>query len=186
MSEQTAPDLQQRAEDLVRTRFADEVVAVGSHAEQRWIEVKRDRIVDILLALRDELKFEMLMDLTAVDWLNQGRLERFTVVYELYSLTHNGYYRVKAWVPEHEPEIDSAHQVWKAAPWGEREVFDMYGLHFRGHPDLSRTLIAGEDPSMQGRIRRILLPETYPGHPLRKDYPLTGHGERYAFPKHTR
>jgi NADH-quinone oxidoreductase subunit C len=181
MSEPTAPDLQQRAEDLVRARFADEVVAVGSHAGQRWIEVERDRIVDILRTLRDELKFEVLMDLTAVDWLNQGRQERFTVVYQLFSLSNNDYYRVKAWVPEDDPEIDSAFEVWKAAPWGEREVYDMYGLHFRNHPDLLRA-----DLPHPGRIRRILLPETYPGYPLRKDYPLEGHGERFQFPKHTR
>ncbi|MEZ4240827.1 MAG: NADH-quinone oxidoreductase subunit C [Myxococcota bacterium] len=175
MSEPTEPDLQQRAEDLVRERFHDQVVAVGVHAGQRWIEVRRDKIVEILKTLRDQLKFEMLMDLTAVDWLNQGRLERFTVVYELFSLTHNGYYRVKAWVPEHEPEIDSAFEVWKAAPWAEREVFDMYGLHFRNHPELA-----------DGRMRRILLPDAYPGHPLRKDYPLEGFGERYDFEVHRR
>lgn len=190
MSELTAPtDLQQRAEDLVRARFPDEVVAVGLHAGQRWIEVRRDRIVEILRTLRDELRFEMLMDLTAVDWLNQGRQERFTVVYQLFSLSHNDYYRVKAWVPENDPEIDSLHEVWKAAPWGEREVWDMYGLHFRNHPDLKRDFggtLASVAPALPGRIRRILLPESYTGHPLRKDYPLTGHGERYNFPKHTR
>ncbi|MEQ1500841.1 MAG: NADH-quinone oxidoreductase subunit C [Myxococcota bacterium] len=163
-------DHQERSEDLVRTRFADQVLGVGIHAGQRWIDIRRDQVVDVLKALRDELGFEMLMDLTAVDWLNQGKPERFAVIYQLYSLTHNEYYRLRAWVPEDDPEIDTISALWKAAPFAEREVFDMYGLRFRGHHDL----------------KRILLPDHYPGHPLRKDYPLTGNGERYDFPKHTR
>jgi len=163
-------DLPQRAVALTKERFPDQVVGEGAHAGQSWIEVKRDRIVDVLRTLRDELQFEMLMDTTCVDWLNQGKPERFCMVYVLYSLTHNDYFRVKAWVPESDAEIDTVSGVWKSGNWGEREVFDMYGIRFNGHPDL----------------RRILLPESYPGHPLRKDYPLTGHGERYDFPKHTR
>ncbi len=163
-------DLQQRAHAFVATRFPDQVLGDGAHAGQRWIEVRRDRIVDILLALRDEIPFEMLMDLTAVDWLDQGKPERFSVVYQLYSLTHNDYFRVKAWLPEADPSIATASGIWHSANWGEREVYDMYGFTFVGHPDL----------------KRILLPESYPGFPLRKDYPLTGHGERYDFPKHTR
>jgi NADH-quinone oxidoreductase subunit C len=163
-------DLQQRSDELVRTRFADQVVGGGSHAGQLWIEVKRDRIVEILTTLRDELGFDFLMDLTAVDWLDQGRPERFCMVYQLYSMANNGYFRVKAWLPEDDAEIDTVSGVWKAAPFAEREVFDMFGIRFRGHADL----------------KRILLPDHYPGFPLRKDYPLTGHGERYDFPKHTR
>jgi NADH-quinone oxidoreductase subunit C len=163
-------DLQQRSDELVRSRFPDQVVGAGAHAGQRWIEVRRDRIVEILRTLRDECSFEMLMDLTAVDYLDKGAPERFCVVYVLFSLSENQYFRVKAWVPEVEPEIDTVSAVWKAAPFAEREVFDMFGIRFRGHADL----------------KRILLPDHYPGFPLRKDYPLTGHGERYDFPKHTR
>jgi len=163
-------DLQQSAYDLVRARFPDQVLGEGIHAGQRWVDVRRERIVEILTALRDEIPFELLMDLTAVDWLDQGRPERFSVVYQLYSLTHNDYYRVKAWLPEADPSIATASGIWQSANWGEREVYDMYGLTFDGHPDL----------------KRILLPDSYPGFPLRKDYPLTGHGERYDFPKHTR
>lgn len=163
-------DLQQRAEELVRTRFSEELLGVGIHAGQRWVDVKRGRILEILGTLRDELGFDMLMDLTAVDWLNQGAPERYSIVYQLFSITGNAYFRVKAFVPEGEPEIDSAHALWKSAPWAEREVFDLFGIIFRGHPDL----------------KRILLPDSYTGFPLRKDYPLTGNGERYDFPKYTR
>jgi NADH-quinone oxidoreductase subunit C len=184
-------DLQLRSEELVRSRFPDEVVDVGSHAHQRWIEVKRGRILEILRTLRDELDFDMLTDLTAVDWLNQGKPERFQVVYQLFSLKRlmqepeggREYYRVKAWVPEDDPTIDSVKALWKAVPFAEREVYDMYGIRFHGYAE--------------GELKRILLPDNYPGFPLRKDYPLTGTdrtrpsgpaapGERYDFPKLTR
>lgn len=160
-------DLEQRAIDTIQARFPSEVIGVGEHAGQRWIDVRRDRIVDLLRLARTELGFDLLTDLTAVDWLNKGMPERFSIVYELYSMTENGHFRIKAWVPEGDEVIDTASGVWKAANWAEREVYDMFGITFTGHPDL----------------RRILLPFTYPGHPLRKEYPLTGHGERFQFPK---
>ena len=163
-------DLQQRALEIVKEKYASEVVGQGVHAGQHWIEVKRERIVPILRTLKDEGPFEVLMDLTAVDWLNQGRPERFCVVYQLKSLTHGSYFRVKAWVPEDEPQIDTVCGVWPAANWAEREVWDFFGIRFTGHPDL----------------KRIQLPEAYAGHPLRKDYPVTGRGERYEFPNHRR
>lgn len=184
-------DLQSRSEDLIRSTFPDEVTGVGQHANQRWIEVKRQRIVDILRTLKEGLDFDTLMDLTAIDWLNQGRLERFQVVYQLFSMKRvlqepesgREYYRIKAWIPEDDPIIDSVKSLWKAAPFAEREVFDMFGIRFAGYAE--------------GELKRILLPENYPGFPLRKDYPLTGTdrtrpsgeaapGERYDFPKLTR
>lgn len=163
-------DLSQTSIDLVKSRFADEFLGEYAHAGQRWAEVKRGRIIEILQALRDEVGFNMLMDITAVDWLNMGKPERFSVVYALAQIPSGESFRVKAWVPEDDPTIDTAIPVWVAADWGEREIFDMYGLRFNGHPNL----------------KRILLPESYPGFPLRKDYPVTGRGERYDFPKHTR
>ena len=163
-------DVQQAAFDLVSTHFPDQLLREGSHAGQRWIDVRRDRIVELLKSLRDQIPFEMLMDVTAVDWMDQGRPERFCIVYQLYSVSRKGYARIKAWVPEADASIATASGLWASANWGEREVYDMFGITFDGHPDL----------------KRILLPETYPGFPLRKDYPLTGHGERYDFPKHTR
>jgi NADH-quinone oxidoreductase subunit C len=152
----------------IRERFADQIVGFGEHAGQKWIEVRRERIVDVLRAARDEAGFDVLTDLTAVDHLNRGAPERFCVVYNLYSLRDNDRARVKAWVPEGDPAIDSAVPVWKAAGWAEREVWDLFGIVFRNHPGL----------------KRILLPESYVGHPLRKDYPLTGRGERMSFPRY--
>jgi NADH-quinone oxidoreductase subunit C len=154
--------------EAIQAKFADQVVGRSAHAGQAWIEVRRDRILDVLRLLRDEHGFEGLTDLTAVDYLNQGKPERYAVVYNLYSYSANVRTRVKAWVPEGDPWIDSAAALWRSAPWAEREVFDLFGIRFRGHPDL----------------KRILLPEGYEGHPLRKDYPLTGRGERMNFPRY--
>ena len=154
--------------ETIKTKFADQVLNVGIHAGQAWVDVKRDRIVDVLKTLRDECGYDMLTDLTAVDYLNQGMPERFAVVYNLYSVKENVRTRVKAWVPESDPIIDTASAIWRAAPWAEREVWDLMGIKFKGHPDL----------------KRIQLPENYEGHPLRKDYPLTGRGERMNFPRY--
>ena len=154
--------------ETLKTKFADQMLGVGTHAGQAWVDVKRDRIVDVLRTLRDECGFDLLTDLTAVDYLNQGMPERFAVVYNLYSVKDNVRTRVKAWVPESDPIIDTASALWRAAPWAEREVWDLMGIKFKGHPDL----------------KRIQLPENYEGHPLRKDYPLTGRGERMNFPRY--
>jgi NADH-quinone oxidoreductase subunit C len=112
-------------------------------------------IVRVLTCLRDTdgLDFEMLVDLTCVDWL--GEAPRFELVYHLYSVKRNHRLRVKARVPETPAAIDSVAAVYPSANWMEREVFDLYGVRFPGHPDL----------------RRILLYEGFDGHPLRKDYP---------------
>jgi NADH-quinone oxidoreductase subunit C len=117
--------------------------------------VESDRVVEVLRFLRDDegLEFDMLADLTAVDYL--GRTPRFEVVYHLYSVKHNHRLRIKAGVSEDPCEIGSAKPVWPAADWLEREVWDMYGIRFRDHGDL----------------RRLLLYEEFEGHPLRKDYP---------------
>jgi NADH-quinone oxidoreductase subunit C len=120
------------------------------------IVVPRERLAEILAQLRDhpELHFEMLTDVTAVDYL--GRTPRFEVVYQLYSVTRNHRLRVKATVPEADPVVPTASALWKSALLAEREVWDLFGIRFTGHPDL----------------RRILMYPEFVGHPLRKDYPL--------------
>jgi NADH-quinone oxidoreductase subunit C len=154
--------------ETLKGKFGDQLLGVGTHAGQAWVDVTRDRIVEMLKSLRDEYGYDMLTDITAVDYLNQGMPERFAVVYNLYSVKENIRTRVKAWVPESDPTIDSVSALWRAAPWAEREVWDLMGIKFKGHPDL----------------KRIQLPENYEGHPLRKDYPLTGRGERMNFPRY--
>ena len=154
--------------DKVAAAFGDQVLGIAEHAGQRFIHVKRDRVKDILRLLRDQEGFDVLTDLTAVDYLNQGQPERYCVVYNLMCLGDGRRTRVKAWVPEADPAIETATELWKAANWAEREVFDFFGIIFKNHPDL----------------KRIQLPFDYEGHPLRKDYPLTGRGERMNFPRY--
>jgi NADH-quinone oxidoreductase subunit C len=117
--------------------------------------VERSRLLDVLALLRNDgaTSCEMLIDLCAVD---RAEAEpRFEVVYHLYSVSQNHRLRVKARVPEHPCEIDSVTALWPAAGWMEREVFDLFGIRFKGHPDL----------------RRLLLEPSFEGHPLRKDHP---------------
>jgi len=133
----------------------DAVVATHARLGDATALVDAARIQEVLRFLRDDADcdFEMLSDLCAVDYL--GETPRFEVVYHLYSVTKRKRLRVKARVPETACEIDTACDVWPSANWLEREVWDLYGIRFRGHPDL----------------RRLLLYEEFEGHPLRKDYP---------------
>ena len=131
------------------------------------ITVKKDSIIDILKFLKEEENFlyDFLVDITCVDYLKLNETERFAVVYNLYSYKNNTRIRIKALVPENDTQIPTVCTIWKAANWMEREVFDLFGIIFTGHPDL----------------RRILTPDDYTSHPLRKDHPLQGRGERENF-----
>jgi len=122
--------------------------------------VKAEHIKAFCRLMRDTpgLEFDFLTDVTAIDWLSQGRPARFEVVYHLWSTTHHHRLCLKCGLPGEGPEIDSVCEVWGGADWNEREVYDMFGVVFRGHPDL----------------RRILMPEDWRGWPLRKDFPAGG------------
>lgn len=139
--------------------FGDAVLATHADRGDATAIVDASRIVEVLRLLRDGagLQFDMLTDLTAVDYATHPDREglRFEVVYHLLSSSLLHRVRVKAGVPEMPCQIDSVVEVWPAANWMEREAFDLYGVRFRNHPDL----------------RRILLYEEFEGHPLRKDYP---------------
>ena len=155
------------------------------------IEVEASQLLEVARTLRDEpqLRFEMLMDLAGIDYLDYGRTEwvtqsattsgfsrganrsaphtlvgdkRFAVVSQLLSITHNQRLRMRVWCEELEdPVIESLTGVWASADWFEREAFDLFGILFRGHPDL----------------RRILTDYGFIGHPFRKDFPLIGNVE---------
>ncbi len=119
------------------------------------IIVDRDSLLDIVQFLKNEpYTFTMLLDLTCVDY--KGQEPRFEMVYHLYSLSNNQRLRIKARLAEKDLWIDSLTSLWKNANWLEREIYDMFGVHFKGHPDL----------------RRIFMYEGFEGYPLRKDYPL--------------
>ncbi|MHC1742264.1 MAG: NADH-quinone oxidoreductase subunit C [Syntrophobacteraceae bacterium] len=148
---QTSVTLKKLAE-----KFPGAIVETHSHRGDDTAVVKKERILDICTFLRDDvdLLYNFMMDLTAVDYL--GKEPRFEVVYHLFSLKHNRRVRLKARVSESDCCIDSVVPAWIGANWFEREVFDMYGITFSGHPEM----------------RRILLYEGFEGHPLRKDYPI--------------
>lgn len=140
----------------LREIFHDRILDRHQQCGDATVVIGREHALEIFQALRDrpELAFDMLIDLTAVDYL--GKAPRFEVVSHFYSLTHNHRLRVKIRVPEDEPWVQSLSDVWKSANWLERECWDMFGIRFVGHPD----------------PRRILMYEEFIGHPLRKDYPV--------------
>jgi NADH-quinone oxidoreductase subunit C len=115
-----------------------------------------ERIADVCAAAKHEFGLDYLVDITSID--NYGEDPRFTLVYHLYGHGHGQYLRLKTSVSEEHAELPSVINVWKTADWHEREIYDMMGIRFRGHPDL----------------RRILMWDGYPYFPLRKDFPLSG------------
>jgi NADH-quinone oxidoreductase subunit C len=144
--------------DKLNDRFADAVQEVTESHGELTLVVSREQIVDLCRFLKDDptLRYDLLMDVAGVDYL--GREPRFEVVYHLYSVPHNSRLRLKVRVPESDVVVPSVTSVWSTANWHEREAFDMLGIRFADHPDL----------------RRIYMPDDYPGHPLRKDFPILG------------
>jgi len=159
----------------IKSRFADRGLKAGQYRGMTTVLCPKDLLHELLSFLRDdgESKYDLLCDVAGVDYLNYPKAQgRFGVVYNLVSTTHNRRLIVKVLL---DPSIDTTGidedpalllptvtDLWPGAEWMEREVFDMFGIRFEGHPDL----------------RRILTWESYPAHPLRKDYPLRGRGER--------
>jgi len=144
--------------EKLQTRFVDAVQEVVEAHGELTVVVSRAQIVEICRFLKDDpgLRFDILMDMAGVDYL--GREPRFEVVYHLYSIPHNRRLRLKVRVPEADSVVPTVSAVWSTANWHEREAFDMLGIQFTDHPDL----------------RRIYMPDDYPGHPLRKDFPILG------------
>ncbi len=140
----------------LKERFGQSVLDVAEHRGQTSVTVKKEDILAVCTFLKDECGYDFLTDVCGVDYL--GQAPRFMVVYQLYSIGAHQRLRLKAPVEESDCRIDSVTGIWSAANWLEREVWDMFGIDFKGHPDL----------------RRILLPDDWEGHPLRKDYPVQG------------
>lgn len=133
-----------------------EVATVEEGLDMPVVRAPRGQLVAVLRELRDRFRFAHCSAVTAVDRLPAE--PRFQVVYALYSLADNRWVRVKTECPEDDPVVPTATSLWPGANWHEREVYDMFGIRFDGHPDL----------------RRLLLPEGYLHHPLRKDFPREG------------
>jgi NADH-quinone oxidoreductase subunit C len=151
--------LSELAEHLA-SYLPDEIVSTEIDLHELVVNVDRASIVRVLTFLRDDTNcgFRILIDISGVDW--PQRKQRFDVVYNLLSLTHNRRIRIKLETDESHP-VPSVSSVFSAAGWYEREAWDMYGIMFSDHPDL----------------RRLLTDYGFEGHPLRKDFPLTGHVE---------
>lgn len=157
-------------QDLLQTRFPAGLTFTQFRDNHRVI-VPPERLVDVLTVLKNDAGFDMLVDITAVDYLEYEEAEdRFGVIYSLLNLATGERLFVKTFVNDPNPALPSMSPLWKSADWTEREVYDMFGIRFDGHPDL----------------RRILMPDEYTSFPLRKDYPVKGRGERHNFPVITR
>ena len=144
------------AVEKIETRFQDNIFLKNSFRDELSLTVTKDSLIEIMTFCKNDLGFDYLVDLTAVD--NLGTNPRYEVVYELYSYSDSCHLRIKVGVDESEREVSSVVGLWPTANWHEREAFDMIGVTFSGHPDM----------------RRILMWEGYPYYPLRKDFPLAG------------
>lgn len=153
---------------LARTDVADAVAALPGALTsgeailgEATLHVNPAHLVALATFLKQKQGYERLSAVTCVDWY--PREPRFEVVYQLHSIAHNRRLRLKVTLPSLNPQVESLVGVWRSANWYEREVFDLFGVAFLNHPNL----------------RRILMPEGWEGHPLRKDFPVHGHKYDY-------
>jgi NADH-quinone oxidoreductase subunit C len=157
--------------NTLRQSLGADACATSEFRDNFRVVVLPDKLFAALRCLKEQCGFDMLIDITAVDYLHYpDAKDRFGVIYCLLNTTTGERLVVKTYLNEPELTLPSAYPLWKGADWMEREVYDMYGIVFEGHPDL----------------RRILMPEEFTAFPLRKDYPLHGRGERHNFPAITR
>ncbi len=163
-------ELHQAVAAYAQEKFADAVTAARESHGELTLEIRREAIREVARGLRDdpELGYEQLTDLCGVDYLDYRRESphpwqgpRFAVVYHLLSLAHNRRLRLRCFLDDELPRIDTVTDIWPVANWYEREAFDLFGIVFEGHPDL----------------RRLLTDYGFVGHPLRKDFPLIGRVE---------
>ena len=150
------PPAAERAVEKLQAQFPELFFEVRRFRNEVTVHVPREHILPVCQFLKAdaELNYNYLSDVTGNDWLDRD--PRFEVIYHLYSIGHFGRLRLKVRVPEDDTVCPSVTSVWRTANWHEREVFDLFGIVFDGHPDL----------------RRILLPEEWEGHPLRQDYEI--------------
>lgn len=144
----------------LRSSFSNAIDEITEALGEVTVVAKRESLTELMTFLRDTPRFcfNFLSDLSGVD-LGEFASPRFAVAYHLYSLDHNHRLRVKVYLEEEDAHISTVSGIWATANWHEREVYDMFGVVFDGHPDM----------------RRILMPADYEGHPLRKDFPIKGY-----------
>jgi NADH-quinone oxidoreductase subunit C len=155
----------------LKERFGAEGFTTSVFRDNRRIVVATARLFELLQHLKERHGFDMLAELTCADYLKYpGATDRVGVIYCLVNISSGERLYVKTLLNEPDLTLPSAYPLWQGADWLEREVYDMFGILFEGHPDL----------------RRILMPDAFTSYPLRKDYPLRGKGERHNFPAITR
>jgi NADH-quinone oxidoreductase subunit C len=160
-------DLKSLIPQKLKEKFPSVDFELTDYKDEIALKFDKKFIVEICKFLKSdpELEFNWCSDITAVDWAT--RKNRFTVVYNIFSIKHNFRLRLKADIDESDATIESVSSVWKAANWQERETYDMYGIKFNNHPDL----------------RRMYMPEEFEYYPLRKDFPLMGIPGSLPLPK---
>lgn len=162
----------QQTIETLQARFGADSFTTSQFRGDVRAHVPDDKLFQVMQCLKEECGYDFLVDVTAVDYLNYptAATDRFAVVYSLLNTGDGNRFYVKCFVNDPDPAVPSVYALWKSADWPEREVYDMYGIRFTGHPDL----------------RRLLMPDQFEAYPLRKDYPLRGRGERHNFPIITR
>lgn len=156
--------MDKKLEKIVQALQKDFEASFEEFRGEAHVFVKPEQIVDVVTALRDTHGFELMSALTAVDYWPQEE-PRFHVIYQMTSVTKNLSIQVRVPLAATSPEVPTVSGVFASANWRERELWDMFGIRFEGHPDL----------------RRILMPEDWEGHPLRKDYPLGYEEPQFTF-----
>ena len=147
----------------LREALGDGIADVVVFRDEVTLNVPRERVIEVLTHLRDVQQFDMLTDETCVDYY--PREPRFGILYQLYSIPRNIRVRVKVMLSEYDATLPTAVGLYRNANWLEREIYDLFGIRFEGHPDL----------------RRILLPPDWQGHPLRKEVPVTVEENAFTF-----
>jgi len=153
--------MEEKVRQYLNDNFKDGIIREDNFRREQSFYIKKEYLLDILKFLRDDedLRFNLLADICSLDWLGDSEESdgRFEVIYNLYSIKNKYRVFIKVRLPAENPEIDTTCDLWMTSNWLEREVADLMGITFTGHPD----------------PRKIVTPDDLEGHPLRKDYPLT-------------
>ncbi len=151
--------------EALQARFGE--LPTTEFREQTRVVITADQVPEVMGWLKSERGFDLLVDVSCVDYLNfRDATDRYGMVYQLANTLTAERLTLRVYLNDPNPTVPSVVPLWQGANWLEREVYDMFGIHFTDHPNL----------------RRILMPEEFTAFPLRKDYPLQGRGERHNFP----
>jgi NADH-quinone oxidoreductase subunit C len=163
--------VEEKVRNFLQTSFSDVIIREDNFRRQQSFYIKPEGLAPICAALLQnvELDVKFLADITSLDWLGheEEKNGRFEVVYNLYSLSHHCRFFLKVRLPGDDPKIDTITHLWEGANWMEREIYDLMGIYFEGHPDMTK----------------ILTPDELEGHPLRKDFPLTWEQPQFSWNK---